>query len=75
MALKLIIIFVLLYFVARAVGNMVQAVLKDPKAPAPPPVEPRPPRSDRTPSWQGPSPHQSHRTGPDVEDAKWVDLD
>ena len=74
MALKLIIIFVLLYFVARAVGNMVQAVLKDPKAQAPPPVEPRP-RSDRNPSWQGPSPHSTRPTGSDIEDAKWVDLD
>ena len=72
MALKLIIIFVLLYFVAKAVGNMVQAILKDPKAP--PPVEPRR-RPDRTPTWQGPQPRQSRRTGPDVEDAKWVDLD
>ena len=72
MALKLIIIFVLLYFVARAVGSMVQAILKDPKAP--PPVEPRR-RADREPSWQGPQPSQPPRTGPDIEDAKWVDLD
>ena len=72
MALKLIIIFILLYFVARAVGNMVQAILKDPKAP--PPVEPRP-RPDRKPTWQSPTPPQPRRAGPDIEDAKWVDLD
>ena len=72
MALKLIIIFVLLFFVARAVGNMVQAILKDPKAL--PPVEP-PPRSDRNTSWQGPQPPPTRHAGPDIEDAKWVDLD
>ena len=72
MAFKLIIIFVLLYFVARAVGNMVQAILKDPKAP--PPVAPHP-RQDRSPSWQGPKPHPTRRPGPDIEDAKWEDLD
>ncbi len=72
MALKLIIIFMLLYFVARAVGNMVQAILKDPKAP--PPVEPRS-RSHRDASWQGPEPNQPRRAGPDIEDANWVDLD
>ena len=73
MAFKLIIIFVLLYFVARAVGNMVQAILKDPKAP-PPPVTPRP-RPDRSPSWQGPSPHPTRRHGSDIEDARWEDIE
>ena len=72
MALKLIIVFVLLYFVARAVGNMVQAILKDPKAA--PPVEP-PPRPDRNPAWQGPAPRPNRPAGSDIEDAKWVDLD
>ena len=72
MALKLIIIFVLLYFVARAVGNMVQAILKDPKAP--PPVEPHS-RPHRDASWQSPEPNQTRRAGPDIEDANWVDLD
>ena len=72
MLFKLVLVFVLLYFVARAVGNMVQAILKDPKAQ--PPVEPRR-RADREPSWQGPQPGSTRRTGPDIEDAKWVDLD
>ena len=71
MALKLIVIFMLLYFVARAIGNMVQAVLRDPQAP--PPVEPTP--QDRTPSWRGQAPMPSRRAGPEIEDAKWVDLD
>ena len=69
MALKLIIIFVLLYFVARSVGNMVQAILQDPKAP--PRVAPRP-RQDR--QWQGPS-EPTRRGNSDVEDARWEDLD
>ena len=72
MALKLILIFVLLYLVARAVGNLVQAILKDPKAA--PPVPPRP-RADRAPSWQGPPPRPPRRPGTEVEDARWVDLD
>ena len=69
MALKLIIIFVLLYFVARSVGNMVQAILQDPKAP--PRVAPRP-RQDR--EWQGPT-KPTPRGDSDVEDARWVDLE
>ncbi len=72
MALKLIIIFVLLYFVARSVGNMVQAILQDPKAP--PSVPPRH-RQDRDPQWQGPSSKPTPEGGSDVEDAKWVDLE
>lgn len=72
MALKLIIIVVLLYFVARSVGNMMRAVLHDPKAP--PPVPPRA-RQDRGPQWQGPSSGPVPRDGSDVEDAKWVDLE
>ena len=71
MALKLIIIFVLLYFVARSVGNMVQAILRDPKAP--PRVAPRP-RQDRGPQWQGPS-EPTRRGDSDVEDARWEDLE
>ncbi|MCH8962030.1 MAG: hypothetical protein IH820_12075 [Bacteroidetes bacterium] len=71
MALKLIIIFVLLYFVARSVGNMVQAILQDPKAP--PRVPPRP-RQDREPQWQGPT-KPTPRGDSDVEDARWVDLE
>ena len=73
MALKLLVIFILLYFVAKAIGNMVQAILRDPKAP--PPVPP-PTSADRTPSWRNQSPPQpTRRSGPDIEDAKWVDLD
>jgi hypothetical protein len=71
MALKLIVIFVLLYLVARAIGNMVQAVLRDPKAP--PPVEPPP--QDRSPSWRDPAPRPPRHADPGIEDAKWVDLD
>ncbi len=70
MALKLIIIFVLLYFVARSVGNMVQAIFQDPKAPLPPRH-----RQDRDPQWQGPSSKPTPRGGSDVEDAKWKDLE
>ncbi len=69
MALKLIIIFVLLYFVARSVGNMVQAILQDPKAP---PRVPPHPQQDR--EWQGPS-KPTRRGDSDVEDARWVDLE
>ena len=71
MTLKFIIIVVLLYFVARSVGNMVQAILQDPKAQ--PRVPPRP-RPDRNPRWEGPS-TPTHRSGSDIEDAKWVDLE
>ncbi len=70
MALKLIIIFVLLYFVARSVGNMVQAIFQGPKAPLPPQH-----RQDLDPQWQGPSSKPTPRGGSDVEDAKWKDLD
>jgi len=69
MALKLIIIFVLLYFVARSVGNMVQAILQDPKAP---PRVPPPPRQDQ--EWQGPT-EPTRRGNSDVEDARWEDLE
>ena len=72
MTLKLIVILVLLYFVAKAIGNMVQAILSDPKAP--PPVEPHPPQ-ERTPSWQGPTPQHTRRARNDIEDAKWIDLE
>ncbi len=70
MALKLIIIFVLLYFVARSVGNMVQAIFQGPKAPLPPRH-----RQDQDPQWQGPSSKPTPRGRSEVEDAKWKDLD
>ena len=70
MALKLIIIFVLLYFVARSVGNMVQAIFQSPKAPLPPQH-----RQDQDAQWQGPSSKPTPRRGSDIEDAKWKDLD
>ncbi len=73
MALKLIIIFVLLYFVARSVGNMVQAIFQGPKAPLPP--QHRQDRQDRDPQWQGPSSKPTPEGGSDVEDAKWEDLE
>ena len=72
MALKLILIFIVLYFVARSVGNMVRAILQDPKAP--PAVPPRP-RRERDPQWQGPSSRPTHRGSSDIEDAKWIDLE
>jgi len=72
MVLKLLLIFALFYLVARTVGNMIRAVLNDPKTPPPmPPPGERPPRT----TWEGPRPRSRQGARPDVEDARWIDLD
>ena len=64
MLIKLLLLAALLYFIAKAAGNLIRATLHDPKA-APRMAEPET-------RWQGPAPRSSRYA--DVEDAQWEDL-
>ncbi|HMB92709.1 MAG TPA: hypothetical protein VKP65_17795 [Rhodothermales bacterium] len=78
MFLKLLVIALLFYYVARTGKNLYRAIAHDPRAQGQvPPSHERQQqaRSSRPqpPQWQGPPTTQS-RHEPDVEEAKWVDL-
>lgn len=73
--IKILFLLILLYLIVKAAGNMIYAVLNDPKSPRsmPPPRDPARREQRQEPSWRGPSPGKMPPVE-DVEDAKWVDL-